>query len=62
LAGYPFFRVVRASGGYRAQYWAGGNLVWWTEVYVHKAGALMAIVTLRRNAVSAPLDDQAQAA
>jgi uncharacterized protein YegP (UPF0339 family) len=53
---------VRASGGYRAQFWSGGNLVWWTEVYVHKAGALSAIASIKRNAASAPLRDRAQAA
>jgi hypothetical protein len=34
----PYFKIVRRAGGYRAQYWSGGNLVWWTETYVHKSG------------------------
>ena len=51
----PHFKIVRARGGYRAQYWSGGNLVWWTEVYVHKAGAENAIASIRRNAGSALL-------
>jgi uncharacterized protein YegP (UPF0339 family) len=44
-----YFKIVPASGGYRAQFWSGGNLVWWTEVYVHLAGAQNAIDTIRRN-------------
>ena len=51
----PYFRIVRASGGYRAQYWSGGNLVWWTEVYVRYEGAANAIASIKRNGGSAPL-------
>jgi uncharacterized protein YegP (UPF0339 family) len=51
----PYFKVVRASGGYRAQFWSGGNLVWWTEVYVHRAGAENAIASIKRHGGSAPL-------
>ena len=58
----PYFKIVRRPGGYRAQYWSGGNLVWWTETYVHKTGAQNAIASLRRNAVTAPLVDAAKAA
>lgn len=47
------FRIVRASGGYRAQFWSGGNLVWWTEVYVRREGAQNAIDTIRWHGSSA---------
>jgi uncharacterized protein YegP (UPF0339 family) len=57
-----YFKIVRRAGGYRGQYWAGGNLVWWTETYVRKAGAEAAIASLRRNAATAPLVDEAKAA
>jgi uncharacterized protein YegP (UPF0339 family) len=50
-----YFKIVPASGGYRAQFWSGGNLVWWTEVYVHRAGAQNAIDTIRRHAGGAQL-------
>jgi uncharacterized protein YegP (UPF0339 family) len=58
----PYFKIVRRAGGFRAQYWSGGNLVWWTETYVHKLGAQNAIASLRRNAATAPLIDEAKAA
>jgi uncharacterized protein YegP (UPF0339 family) len=48
-----YFKIVPASGGYRAQFWSGGNLVWWTEVYVSKAGAQNAIDTIRRHSGTA---------
>lgn len=48
-----YFKIVQASGGYRAQFWSGGNLVWWTEVYVGKAGAQNAIDAIRRHGGSA---------
>jgi uncharacterized protein YegP (UPF0339 family) len=57
-----YFEIVRASGGYRAHFWSGGNLVWWTEVYVHKAGAQNAIASIKRNGATAPVYDRAQAA
>ena len=50
-----YFKIVTASGGYRAQFWSGGNLVWWTEVYVHRAGAQNAIDTIRRHGGSAQI-------
>jgi uncharacterized protein YegP (UPF0339 family) len=52
-AGMAYFKIVRASGGYRAQFWSGGNLVWWTEVYRYRAGAQNAIDTIRRHGGSA---------
>ena len=50
-----YFEIVRASGGYRAHYWSGGNLVWWTEVYVSRAGAENAIASIKRGGGSAPV-------
>ena len=44
-----YFEIVRASGGYRAHFHAGGRLVWWTEVYETKAGAANAIASIKRN-------------
>jgi uncharacterized protein YegP (UPF0339 family) len=57
-----YFEIVTASGGYRAHFWSGGNLVWWTEVYTRKAGAQNAIATIKAHAASAPVYDRAQAA
>lgn len=57
-----YFEIVPASGGYRAHFWSGGNIVWWTEVYVHKAGALNAVKTIKQHGASAPVYDRAQAA
>lgn len=37
------FTIDPASGGYRGHLWSGGNLVWWTEVYVQPAGAENAV-------------------
>jgi uncharacterized protein YegP (UPF0339 family) len=50
-----YFKIVPASGGYRAQFWSGGNLVWWTEVYVTRWGAQNAIDSIRRDGGSAPV-------
>lgn len=57
-----YFEIVRASGGYRAHFHSGGRLVWWTEVYVQKAGAQNAIATLKAHAPTAPVYDRAAAA
>ena len=54
-----YFEIVRASGGYRAQFWSSGRLVWWTEVYDRKAGAVKAIATMKREAAEAPVRDPA---
>jgi uncharacterized protein YegP (UPF0339 family) len=56
------FSIDRASGGYRAHYWSGGRLVWWTEVYERKAGAQNAIDSIKQNAATAPVVDRAKAA
>jgi uncharacterized protein YegP (UPF0339 family) len=57
-----YFEIVRASGGFRAHFCSGGRIVWWTEVYVHKAGAQNAIATIKRHAATAPVYDRAKAA
>ncbi|MEX2103273.1 MAG: DUF1508 domain-containing protein [Gaiellaceae bacterium] len=54
-----YFAIVSASGGYRAHvYGANNELVWWTEVYVQKAGAMNAINLLKREAPGAPVYDR----
>jgi uncharacterized protein YegP (UPF0339 family) len=54
-----YFTIERASGGYRAHaYGANHELVWWTEVYVHKAGAQNAINMLKAGAPAAPVYDR----
>jgi uncharacterized protein YegP (UPF0339 family) len=51
-----YFKIVTASGGYRAHiYGANHELVWWTEVYVNRAGAENAINMVRRGAAGAPV-------
>jgi uncharacterized protein YegP (UPF0339 family) len=58
-----YFTIQRASGGYRAHaYGENHSLVWWTEVYVHKAGAMNAIALLKAGAAQAPVHDNAKAA
>lgn len=54
-----YFTIDRASGGYRAHaYSSNGELVWWTEVYVHKAGAQNAIALMQRHAAGALVYDR----
>jgi uncharacterized protein YegP (UPF0339 family) len=55
-----YFTIVAASRGYRAHaYGANHELVWWTEVYVHKAGAVNAVRMLQSGAARAPVYDRA---
>ncbi len=55
--GYPYFKVVPASGGYRAHFYGGNDvLVWWTEVYVRREGALQAIAFAKTYAGGAPIN------
>ena len=51
------YTVKPASGGYRARLWENGQIIWWTEVYVHKAGALNAI-RIAKAPSHAPVIDQ----
>jgi uncharacterized protein YegP (UPF0339 family) len=62
MAFFAYFEIVRASGGFRAHFWSGGKLVWWTEVYTHKAGAENAIASVKQHGPSATVLDRAQAA
>ncbi len=51
-----YFKVVPASGGYRAHFYgANGELVWWTEVYTTHATAVQAINFAKAHAATAPL-------
>ncbi len=54
----PYFTIRRDVDGFRARFWSGGNLVWWTEGYTRKAGAENAIATIKRHAASAPVVDR----
>jgi uncharacterized protein YegP (UPF0339 family) len=59
----PTFTIDPASGGVRAHFWGdNGKLVWWTEVYERKAGALHAINLMKQYAPSAPVIDRAKQA
>lgn len=52
----PYYRIKPVSNGWRAYlYGANGELVWWTETYVHQAGAEYAVAFNRQHAASAPL-------
>jgi uncharacterized protein YegP (UPF0339 family) len=58
-----YFTIEPRSGGYRAlAYGDNDELVWWTEVYVRKAGAQYAIALMKARAASAPVIDRAKAA
>ncbi len=51
------FSIDPASGGYRARLWSGRDLIWWTEVYTQKAGALNAI-RIAKASYNAPVKDR----
>lgn len=54
-----YFTIESASGGYRARIYGGNHeLVFWTEVYVTKAGAMNAIEMVKRGAGNAPVYDR----
>jgi uncharacterized protein YegP (UPF0339 family) len=53
-----YFTIRRDRDGYRARFWSGGNLVWWTEGYARKEGALNAIRSIKLHARSATVRDQ----
>ena len=51
-----YFKIVTASGGYRAHiYGANNELVWSTEVYTSKSGAENAIDMVKVGAADAKL-------
>jgi uncharacterized protein YegP (UPF0339 family) len=54
-----YFEIVSASGGYRARIIGTNNrIIFWTEVYTTKAGAINAINVVRGGAASAPVYDR----
>jgi uncharacterized protein YegP (UPF0339 family) len=54
-----YFTIESASGRYRGHaYGANNRLMWWTEVYVSKAGAENAISVLKTGALSAEIYDR----
>ena len=57
--GYPYFTIEAAQGGFRAHFYGSNDrLVWWTEVYVRKAGAQEAINFAKQWAKDAPVYDR----
>ncbi len=55
-----YITIEAASGGYRAHiYGANHELMFWTEVYVSKAGARNAISVVQAGAATAPVYDRA---
>ena len=59
----PAFSIDPASGGFRAHFWGDNvppKLIWWTEVYVRKAGAQHAINLMKQHAPTAPVVDRAR--
>lgn len=55
-----YFTIEAASGGYRGHaYGDNHKLVWWTEVYISKAGVQNAIRLLQLEASTAPVYDRA---
>jgi uncharacterized protein len=51
-----YFRITHDQDGYRARFYYNRELIWWTEGYVHRAGAEDAIRALRAHAASAPMN------
>jgi uncharacterized protein YegP (UPF0339 family) len=49
-----YFTITRDNDGYRARFYYGGELMWWTEGYSSIANAQNAIDTMRGHAGSAP--------
>lgn len=50
-----YFRITHDRDGWRARFYYNHELMWWTEGYVHRAGAENAIAALRKHAATAPL-------
>jgi uncharacterized protein YegP (UPF0339 family) len=54
-----YFTIEAASGGYRARIFGGNHeLIFLTEVYVHKAGAQNAVNVVKARAATAPVYDR----
>ena len=56
-----WFTITLDGDGYRARLWSGSDLIWWTEGYERKAGALRAI-RIAKASYNAPVDDRTQRA
>lgn len=52
-----YFTIKHGSGGWRGRFYYNGELIWWTEGYVHYAGAKNALDAIRAYAATAPLTD-----
>jgi uncharacterized protein YegP (UPF0339 family) len=51
-----YFKIVAASGGYRAKFYGSNHqLVWWSEVYTTVASAKAAVQFARDHAATAPI-------
>jgi uncharacterized protein YegP (UPF0339 family) len=55
------FTIELDRDGYRARLWSGSDLIWWTEGYERKPGALNAI-RIAKSSYSAPVTDRTQRA
>jgi uncharacterized protein YegP (UPF0339 family) len=56
MATTAYFKIVAASGGYRAHFYGGNNeLVWWTEVYKTYQSAEQAVAFAQQNGSQALL-------
>lgn len=55
------FTIDFDKDGYRARLWSGSDLIWWTEGYTRKEGALNAI-RIAKASHAAPVLDRAKAA
>jgi uncharacterized protein YegP (UPF0339 family) len=53
------FTIDLDRDGYRARLWSGSDLVWWSEAYQRRAGALNAI-RIAKTSYSAPVYDRTQ--
>jgi uncharacterized protein YegP (UPF0339 family) len=56
-----WFTVKLDKDGYRARLWSGTDIIWWTEGYERKAGALNAI-RIAKESYNAPVYDRTEAA
>jgi uncharacterized protein YegP (UPF0339 family) len=57
MATQPHFEIVRDKDGYHARFWSGTRIIWWTESYVQKSGAINAVHILEQRVASAPIYD-----
>lgn len=55
------FTIDLDRDGYRARLWSGSDLIWWSQGYTRKQGALNAI-RIAKASHSAPVIDRTQRA